>query len=31
VPLTVLYEVGILGARLFGRRRPTPDTVTAEV
>jgi sec-independent protein translocase protein TatC len=31
VPLTVLYEVGILGARVFGRRRPVPEAATAEV
>jgi len=23
VPLVILYEVGILGARLFGRRNPS--------
>jgi sec-independent protein translocase protein TatC len=26
VPLMVLYEVGIVGARLFGRRRPETET-----
>jgi sec-independent protein translocase protein TatC len=29
VPLTVLYEIGILGARIFGRRRPSPEAATA--
>lgn len=31
VPLTVLYEVGILGARLFGRRRAAPEAAAAGV
>jgi sec-independent protein translocase protein TatC len=31
VPLTVLYEVGILGARIFGRRKPAPEPATAGV
>ena len=31
VPLTVLYEVGIWGARLFGRRKAAPGAATAEV
>jgi sec-independent protein translocase protein TatC len=30
VPLTVLYEIGILGARLFGRRRPAAEASPAE-
>ncbi|HXZ25915.1 MAG TPA: twin-arginine translocase subunit TatC, partial [Nitrospiria bacterium] len=30
VPLTVLYEVGIWGARLFGRRRPAVQEMHAE-
>jgi sec-independent protein translocase protein TatC len=29
VPLTVLYEIGIIGARIFGRRRPAPEAATA--
>ncbi|MFZ5864160.1 MAG: twin-arginine translocase subunit TatC [Nitrospirota bacterium] len=29
VPLTVLYEIGILGVRIFGQRRPAPETATA--
>lgn len=31
VPLTVLYEVGIIGARIFGRRRPAPEAAAAGV
>lgn len=31
VPLTVLYEVGIWGARLFGRRRRSPEAAAAGV
>jgi len=31
VPLTVLYEIGILGARWFGRRRPAAEAATAQV
>ncbi|MEO6667278.1 MAG: twin-arginine translocase subunit TatC, partial [Nitrospiria bacterium] len=30
VPLTLLYELGILGARVFGRRKPVPDPAAAE-
>lgn len=30
VPLTLLYELGILGARVFGRRKPVPDPAGAE-
>lgn len=30
IPLTILYEVGILGARLFGRRRTAHDPAAAE-
>jgi sec-independent protein translocase protein TatC len=29
VPLTVLYEIGILGVRIFGRRRPAPEAAAA--
>ncbi len=31
VPLTVLYEIGILGARLFGRQKPADAAAAAEV
>jgi sec-independent protein translocase protein TatC len=31
VPLVLLYEVGILGARLFGRRKPVAKAAPAEV
>jgi sec-independent protein translocase protein TatC len=31
VPLILLYEVGILGARLFGRRKPVAKAAPAEV
>jgi sec-independent protein translocase protein TatC len=29
IPFVILYEVGIVGARIFGRKRPT--VVTAEL
>ncbi len=31
VPLTVLYELGILGARLFGRQKPADAAAAVEV
>jgi sec-independent protein translocase protein TatC len=31
VPLTVLYEIGIIGARVFGRPRPAPEAAAAGV
>jgi sec-independent protein translocase protein TatC len=31
VPLTLLYEVGILGAKLFGRRLPLAEATVSEV
>ena len=31
VPLTLLYEVGIWGAKLFGRHKPVPDPAAIEI
>jgi sec-independent protein translocase protein TatC len=30
VPLTVLYEIGIIGVRIFGQRRAAPEAATAQ-
>ena len=29
VPMYVFYEMGIVGARLFGKKKPAPDVVPA--